>query len=84
MMDISANKNPNAKKRLNSISGLQNQFDKFKKETGLLSGAIQPQVAYEASAARPVQPKVLAEKGIGSEIEPENRSKKSNMKMYWK
>ena len=73
MMDITANKKLNAEKRLNSISGLQIQFDKLKKETGLLSGAIQPQVAHDAPlAARPVQPKVLADKGIGSEIEPEN------------
>ena len=72
MMDITANKKRNAEERLNSISGLQIQFDKLKKETGLLSGAIQPQVAHEALlAARPLQPNVLADKGIGSEIEPE-------------
>ena len=40
MMDITANKKLNAEERLNSISGLQIQFDKLKKETGLLSGAI--------------------------------------------
>ena len=72
MMDITANRKLNAEERLNSISGLQIQFDKLMKETGLLSGAIQPQVAQEAHpAARPVQPKVLADKGIGPEIEPE-------------
>ena len=72
MMDITANKNLNAEERLNSISGLQIQFDKLKKETGLLSGAIQPQVAHEAPlAARPVQQNILADKGIWSEIEPE-------------
>ena len=72
MMDITANKTLNAEERLNSISGLQIQFDKLKKETGLLSGAIQPQLAHEAPlAARPVQPNVLADKGIGSEIEPD-------------
>ena len=72
MMDITTNKKLNAEERLNSISGLQVQFDKLKKETGLLSGAIQPQIAHEAPlAARPVQPKILADKGIGSEIEPE-------------
>ena len=71
-MDIMANKKLNAEERLNSISGLQIQFDKLKKETGLLSGAIQPQVAYEAHpAARPVQPKVLTDNNIGPEIEPE-------------
>ena len=53
---------------------MQIQFDKLKKDTGLLSGAIQPQVAHEAPlAARPVQPKVLADKYIGSEIEPEKK-----------
>ena len=46
MMDITANKKLNAAERLNSISGLQTQFDKLKKETGLLSTAIQPQVAH--------------------------------------
>ena len=55
MMDITANKNLNAEERLNSISGLQIQFDKLKKETGLLSGAIRPQFAHKALlAARPV------------------------------
>ena len=59
MMDITANKKPNAVERLNSISGLQIQFDKLKKETGLLSGRIEPQVANEAPlAAQSVQPKV--------------------------
>ena len=54
------------------MSGLQIQFDKLQKDTGLLSGAIQPQVAHEAPlAARPVQPQIVAEKGIGAEIEPE-------------
>ena len=33
MMDITANKKLNAEERLNSISGLQIQFDKLKKET---------------------------------------------------
>ena len=38
----------------------------------MLSGAFQPQVAHEAHpAARPVQFKVLTDKGIGPEIEPE-------------
>ena len=71
MMDITAKKKLNAEERLNSISGLQIQFDKLKKETGLLSGAIQRQVANEKPlAARPVQSKFLADKGIGSKIEP--------------
>ena len=69
-MDITANKKLNAEEQLNSTSGLQIQFDKLKKVTGLLSGAIQPQVAHEAPlAARPMQTKVLADKVIGSEIE---------------
>ena len=72
MTNITANKNLIAKERLNSISGLQIQFDMFKKETGLLSGAIPPQVAFEAlTTTRPVQTKVLADKVIGPEIEPE-------------
>ena len=62
MKDITANKILTAEVRLNSISGLQIQFDKLKKETGLLSGAIPFQVALEAPpAARPVQPKVVAD-----------------------
>ena len=72
MMDITANKKLNADERLNSIFGLHIQFDKLKKDTGLLSGAIQPQVAHEAPlAAQPIQPKVLADKGIGSKIKQE-------------
>ena len=51
---------------------MQIQFDKLKKDTGLLSGAFQPQVVHETPlAARPVQPNGLADKGIGSEIEPD-------------
>ena len=72
MIDITANKKLYLEERLNSISGLQIQFDNLKNETGLLSGAIQPQVADEAPfATRPVVPNVLSEKGIGSKIEPE-------------
>ena len=51
MIDRTANKKLNEKEQLNSISGLQIQFDKLKKETGLLSGAIQHQVAHEAPLA---------------------------------
>ena len=72
MIKLTANKKLNAKERLNSITVLQIQFDKLKKDTVLFSGAIQPQVAHEAHpVARPVQPKVLADKGIGPEIELE-------------
>ena len=71
MRDITANNKLTAQKRLNSISGLHIQFDRLYKETGLLRGAIPPQVTFEAPpAARPVQPKVLAENGIGLKIEP--------------
>ena len=72
MRDITANKKLIAEERLNLISGLHIQFDKLKKKTGLLRGAIPTQVALEAPpAARPVHPEVLADKGIGPEIEPE-------------
>ena len=72
MRDITANKKLTSNERLNSTSVLQIQFDKLTKESGLLTGAIPPQVALEtAPAARPVQPKVLAVKGIEPEIEPE-------------
>ena len=77
MRDITVNKKLIAEKRINSISSLQIQFDKLKKENGLLSGAIPLQVALEAPpAARPVQPKVLADKDIGLEIEPEEDEQK--------
>ena len=72
MRDITANKKLTAEELLNSISGLQIQFDKLQKETGLLSHTMPPQVALEAApAALPVQPKDLADKGIGPEIKPE-------------
>ena len=71
MREITANKKLTAENQLNSISGLQIQFDKLNKETGLLSDTMPPQVAFEAPpAVLPVQPKVLADKGI----EPENRA----------
>ena len=76
MSDIMAHKKLTAEKQLNSISGLQIQFDKLKKETGLLSGTMPPQVALEAPpAALPVQPKVLVDKGTGPEIEPKERAR---------
>ena len=74
MKDITAKTKLTAAEQLNSISGLQIQFDKLKKKTGLLSGTMPSQVAFEAPlAALPVQPKVLADKGIGLEIEPEDK-----------
>ena len=73
-IEITANNKLNAEKRLNSICGLQIQVDKLRNETGLLSGAIQPQVAHEPHpATRPVQPKVLTDKSIAPEIEPERK-----------
>ena len=72
MIYNTTNKKLNAEEQLNSISGLQIIFDKLKKETGLLSGSIPPQLALEVPpAARPVQHNVLADKGIGPKIEPE-------------
>ena len=72
MRDITANKKLTAEKQLNSIFGLQIQFDKLKKKNWLLSGTMTFQVAFEAPpVARTVQPKVLADKGIGPEIESE-------------
>ena len=72
MRDIMANKKLTADERINMISGLQIQFDKLKKETGLLGGAISPQGVFEAPpAARLVQPKILADNSIGVEIKPE-------------
>ena len=56
---------------------MQIKFNKLNKVTGLLSGAIPPQVALEEPpAARPVQPKFLADKGIGHEIELEQEEAK--------
>ena len=56
---------------------MQIQFDKLKKETGVLSGTMRPQVALEPPpAALPVKPKVRADKGIGPEIEPEEKGQK--------
>ena len=65
MRDITANKQLTAEEQLNPISGLQSQFDKLKKVTGLLSGTMPPKVALEAPPATlPVQFKVLADNGI--------------------
>ena len=48
MRDITANKKLTTEKQLNSISGLQIKFDKLNTKTGLLSGTMPPQVAFEA------------------------------------
>ena len=55
---------------MNMISGLQIRFDKLKKETGVLSGALPVQVVFAPPGlpAPAVLPKILAEKGIGPDI----------------
>ena len=60
-----------AEERLNSISGLQIQFDKLKKEAGLLNGANLPQIVREAPPATPPVMPNVTDKGIESEINPE-------------
>ena len=77
MRDIMANKTLTAEERLNSISDMQIRFDKLKKETGVLSGALPARPAPEPPPAAPqMQLKVLAEKGIGPEKEPEEEEEK--------
>ena len=72
MRDIMANRKLTAEERLNSISDMKILFDKLKKETGVLSGALFARPALESPPPAPqIQLKVLAEKGIGPEIEPE-------------
>ena len=67
--DIMARKKLSAEERLNLISDLQIRFDKLKKETGVLSGALPAQATPAPAPAVP--PKILAEKGIGADIELE-------------
>ena len=77
MRDIMANKKLTAEKRLNSISDMQIRFDKLKKETGVLSRALPAKPTLEPPPAAPqMQLKVLAEKGIGLENEPEEEEEK--------
>ena len=79
--EITDNKKLTAKEQLNSISDLQIEYDKLKKEIKLLRGTLPLQCASEASPETPlVQPKVLADKGIGPEINPKKKSKRSNMR----
>ena len=55
------------------ISGEQIQFDELKKETGVLSGALQAQAASAPPLPTPaVLHNVQVEKGIGSDIASEN------------
>ena len=67
--DIMARKNLSAEERLNIISALQTRFDKLKKETGVLSGALPAQAAPSPPLPAPaVLPKVLGEIGIEPDI----------------
>ena len=71
--DIISRKNLSAEERLNLISGEQIYFDKLKKETGVLSGALPVQAAPAPQLPTPsVLHKVQAEKGIGSDIASED------------
>ena len=65
MRGIMANKTLTSEERLNSISDMQIRFNKLKKETGVLSGALSSWPAPEPPlAAPPMQLKVLAENGV--------------------
>ena len=71
--NIMSRKNLFAEERLNLISGKQIQFDKLKKETGVLIGTLPaPSVPAQPSPTPSVLPKVQAEKGIGLDIASEN------------
>ena len=60
-----------------SISDMQIWFDKLKKETGVLSGALPARPAFEPPPAAPqIQLKALTETGIGPETEPEEDEEK--------
>ena len=62
-------KNLSAEERLNIISSLQIRFDKLKKESGVLSGALPAQAASSLPLPTPaVLPKVLVEKAIEPDI----------------
>ena len=72
MRIITGNKKLTAGGQLHSIVGLQIKFVLRKKETELLSHAISPHVAREATPpSPPVIPKDLADKVIGPEIQLE-------------
>ena len=72
-----ANRKLPAEERLNSISDMQIRLDQLKKETGVLSGAFPDRPALEPTvAAQQMQLKVLAEKNIGPEQEPEKEEEK--------
>ena len=72
-----ANRKLTAEERLNWISDMQIRFDKLKKDTGVLSGALPAMPALEPAPAAPqMQLKFLAEKSIGPEQEPEEEEEK--------
>ena len=65
--------NLSAEERLNIIFGKQIHFDKLKKKTGVLNGALPVQAASAFQPPTPsVLPKVQAEKGIKSDIASED------------
>ena len=69
-----ANKKLTVEELLNLISDMQIRFDKLKKETGVLSGALLARPSLEPPPTAPqMQLKVLAEKGIKPEREPEEK-----------
>ena len=71
------NKTLTAEERLNTISDMQIRIDKLKVETGVLSGALPARPALDPPPAAPqMQLKVLVEKGIGPEREPEEEEEK--------
>ena len=77
MRDIMANKALTAEERLNSISDMQIRFDKLKKETGVLGGALPARPALEPlPVARQMQLNVIAEKRIRLENKPEEEETK--------
>ena len=71
------NNNLSAEGRLNSISDMQIRFDKLTKETGVLSGALPARLALKPPPTAPqMQFKVLAEKNLGPNREPEEEEEK--------
>ena len=67
--DIMARTNLSAEKRMNMIFSLQIRFDKLKRETKVLSGALPAQAVSEPPLpVRAVLFKILAKKGIGPDI----------------
>ena len=85
MRDSMANNKLTAEKRLNSISDMQIRFDKLKKETGVLSGALLARPAFVPPPAAPqMQLKVWAEKGIRPKQKPEEEEVKQYENILYK